>query len=72
MNCDKALDMLNWKSTLQFNETIRFTIEWYKEFYEFKENISKKSSDQINEYIHMQKIFHWTGLDEKIGITKKN
>ena len=23
LNCDKALDMLNWKSTLQFNETIR-------------------------------------------------
>ena len=62
LNCDKALDMLNWKSTLQFNETIRFTIEWYKEFYEFKENISKKSSDQINEYIEYatQLSLDWT------------
>ena len=51
LNCDKALHMLNWKSALQFSETIRFTVEWYKEFYELKENISKKSSDQINEYI---------------------
>ena len=51
LNCEKALDMLNWKPTLHFNETIRLTVEWYKEFFEFKENICKKSSAQIDEYI---------------------
>tara|TARA_Y100000739_G_C20565918_1_gene445345 strand:- start:171 stop:1265 length:1095 start_codon:yes stop_codon:yes gene_type:complete len=51
LNCEKALDMLNWNPTLHFDETIRFTVEWYKEFFEFNENICKKSSSQIDEYI---------------------
>ena len=51
LNCDKALGMIDWKATLTFKETIRFTVEWYKEFFEFKENICKKSSSQIDEYI---------------------
>ena len=51
LNCDKALGMLNWKSTLPFRETIRFTVEWYKEFFESNKNILNKSSGQIDEYI---------------------
>lgn len=51
LNCDKALGMLNWKSTLHFKETIRFTVEWYKEFFESNTNILNKSSAQIDEYI---------------------
>jgi len=31
--CDKALTHLNWKATLQFDETIRYTAEWYRCFY---------------------------------------
>ena len=30
LNCNKALKLLNWKSTLNFEETARFTIEYYK------------------------------------------
>lgn len=31
--CDKALAHLNWKATLTFDETIRYTAEWYHCFY---------------------------------------
>lgn len=31
--CDKALAHLDWKATLTFDETIRYTAEWYHRFY---------------------------------------
>ena len=31
--CDKALAHLGWKATLNFDETIRYTAEWYHRFY---------------------------------------
>ncbi|MCR4667065.1 MAG: CDP-glucose 4,6-dehydratase [Desulfovibrio sp.] len=31
--CDKALAALDWKATLTFEETIRYTAEWYHRFY---------------------------------------
>ena len=31
--CDKALAHLGWKATLSFDETIRYTAEWYHRFY---------------------------------------
>ncbi|MDE5879948.1 MAG: CDP-glucose 4,6-dehydratase [Desulfovibrio sp.] len=32
--CDKALAELSWKATLDFEETIRYTAEWYARYYE--------------------------------------
>ncbi len=34
--CDKALAHLHWKAALSFEETIRFTAEWYRAYYEGK------------------------------------
>ena len=31
--CDKALAHLQWKATLNFEETIRYTAKWYRAFY---------------------------------------
>ena len=31
--CDKALAHLGWKATLTFEETLRYTAEWYRYFY---------------------------------------
>jgi len=39
LNCDKALSDLGWHSTLEFEETIKMTVEWYKEYYQ-KQNQS--------------------------------
>jgi CDP-glucose 4,6-dehydratase len=30
LNCEKSKNLLQWKSVLNFDETARFTAEWYK------------------------------------------
>ena len=50
--CDKALHMLQWEPTLNFEETIRFTANWYRHFYEsFGTDIFEYSCQQIQEYV---------------------
>ncbi len=34
LNCDRAIHRLNWTPTLSFEETVKFTTEWYRSFYE--------------------------------------
>ena len=29
LNCDKALSLINWEPTLNFENTMKFTSEWY-------------------------------------------
>ena len=60
LNCDKSLSFLNWTSTLQFNETIRLTSEWYKRFNN-KENTMEVTKSQIIEYcnIALEKKLKW-------------
>ena len=53
LNCDKAFFDLNWHSVLSFKDTIRYTIEWYKAFYEDNLNIQRISLNQIDNYISL-------------------
>ena len=55
LNCDKALLKMKWESNLSFEDTLRFTIEWYKNFYDFKDCMREKSIEQINEYCKIAK-----------------
>lgn len=48
--CDKALHQLDWRSTLNFEETAHFTCSWYKSYYSDKESVAKISRAQIREY----------------------
>jgi len=63
LNCDKALSDLNWQPTLEFEETVRMTIDWYKYYYE---NNSQSMYDftisQIEEYIRLarERQLPWT------------
>ena len=50
LNCDKALHYLNWKSTLDFNETIKFTIDWYNYYYSNQGSVRKMTEKQINDF----------------------
>ena len=51
LNCDKALFDLSWQPTLQFNETVRMTVEWYKGYYqEVGNSMHKLTMAQISEY----------------------
>ena len=54
LNCDKALLELEWVPTLDFDDTIRMTVEWYKEYYQGNtESMSAFTKAQIHEYVAM-------------------
>lgn len=55
LNCDKALSFLKWQANLEYKDTIKFTSEWYYEFYKSKENIYEKTLEQIKEYEQIAK-----------------
>jgi CDP-glucose 4,6-dehydratase len=51
LNCDKALSFLQWKPALDFNQTARFTGEWYNYFYNNrKQSVWDYTLNQIHEY----------------------
>ena len=51
LNCDKALQILQWNAVLDFPETVRMTGKWYQTFYSKEPtSIFKTTSSQIQEY----------------------
>ena len=50
LNCDKALGYLNWQATLDYKDTIKFTSEWYYDFYKTDMDMYEKTIEQIEEY----------------------
>ena len=49
--CDKALNLLDWKAILSFEETVAMTIEWYQTYYTLGKNHMHSLTDrQIGEY----------------------
>jgi CDP-glucose 4,6-dehydratase len=55
LNCDKALFYLGWQSTLDYEQTIKFTAEWYFNYYNNSFNINEFTVNQINEYENFAK-----------------
>jgi len=52
LNCDKALAYLNWHSTLHYEQTVQLISDWYKSFYQNKEdNMLTLTMNQIEYYI---------------------
>ncbi len=62
LNCDKALFHFKWQANLEYKDTIRFTSEWYYDFYKSDKNIHYKTLEQISEYENMatSKGLKWT------------
>ena len=57
LNCDKALSLLNWEPTLDFNTTIDMTSEWYYSFYKNKNlNVLEKCRQQIKDFMNKKMI----------------
>ncbi len=52
LNCDKALSRLSWSPTLEFEETVKMTSEWYRNYYQGDTDMSVETLDQILEYEH--------------------
>ena len=50
LNCEKAFKLLNWSSILDFKKTIKYTAEWYLNFYKNKNNINNITDNQIHEF----------------------
>ncbi len=50
LNCDKALFYLKWQATLEYQDTIKFTSEWYFELYKTGNDIFVKTLNQIDAY----------------------
>ena len=55
LNCDKALFYFKWQANMGYKDTIKFTSEWYYNFYKSDKNILDKTLSQISEYEYMAK-----------------
>tara|TARA_Y100000590_G_scaffold284365_1_gene319924 strand:+ start:468 stop:1562 length:1095 start_codon:yes stop_codon:yes gene_type:complete len=52
LNCEKASRDLNWKATLDFEETAQWTSKWYREYYNNgSDSASALTFRQINKYM---------------------
>ena len=50
LNCDKANIKLDWEATLNFEETVRMTVNWYQNYYSNSDSMFDFTSSQITEY----------------------
>jgi CDP-glucose 4,6-dehydratase len=50
LNCDKAANLLSWKPTLMFEETVQLTADWYRTFYSSPAQIPALCFSQIEKY----------------------
>jgi CDP-glucose 4,6-dehydratase len=54
LSCDKALADLGWRAVLTFDETVEFTVAWYREYYQRTgANMLEVSRGQIAEYCRL-------------------
>lgn len=62
LNCDKALFYLKWQAALDYKQTIKFTSEWYFDFYNISSDLFLRTIAQIEEYqaIAKEKGLQWT------------
>ena len=64
LNCDKALHMLNWHSVWSFEETLRFTAEWYLLYRTQPSAIFNITKSHIHSYVAQatSQNLYWTSL----------
>ena len=55
LNCDKALARLKWQATLDYQSTIKFTSQWYYQFYNHDKDILAQTIQQISNYEELAK-----------------
>jgi len=61
LNCDKALVDLSWMPTLQFEQTVKMTVEWYKHYYQ--EQPSSMHSYTVSQIEEFTKLAQAKNLD---------
>ena len=62
LNCEKSLALLNWHSSLDYKDTIKFICEWYAEYYKKNVDMIKITNNQILDYQNIAKLkfLKWT------------
>jgi len=62
LNCEKSFSVLKWEATLNYQETIKLTSEWYYDYYNSSNNMLELTSQQISHYqnIANSKSQQWT------------
>lgn len=55
LNCDKVLKLLKWKAVLTFDETVKMSADWYRDYYNDPSCISERTFLQIKEYESLAK-----------------
>lgn len=53
LNCDKAMHYLNWHAVMSFDDTVRMTASWYRDYYSAPAQIAQSTSNQIIEYMQL-------------------
>ncbi|WP_319579770.1 CDP-glucose 4,6-dehydratase [uncultured Methanospirillum sp.] len=51
LSSEKAISILNWKPIWDLSKSIDITVSWYKDYYSGCENMLKRSSDDILQYM---------------------
>jgi len=51
LDITKSLKYLDWNPKLNFKESIKMTINWYKKFYNNEEDMLKFTNNQVKEYM---------------------
>ncbi|MCB9721137.1 MAG: CDP-glucose 4,6-dehydratase [Candidatus Omnitrophica bacterium] len=62
LNCEKALNQLQWVSVLSYDDMVDKTVEWYKQFYKGGTDMYSTGRQQIMDYVRMaaEKKLAWT------------
>jgi len=55
LNCDKALHYLSWHAVMGFEDTVRMTAEWYRDYYLNSNQIENTTKMQISAYTRRAK-----------------
>jgi len=66
LNCDKALFDMKWQSTLHFEQTVKMTVDWYRSYYQDKnQSMYDFSINQIKAYTEIAKLgsVAWASYD---------
>ena len=50
LNCEKAARVLEWKPLLEFKESVRYTANWYNDYYKNSEGVLEFTKRQIHEF----------------------
>lgn len=55
LSCDKALAYLDWRAVLDFSDTVEFTVDWYRNWYEGKQDMFTYALRQVEAYCDLAK-----------------